>query len=250
MTKICDQVVALLSPEQSASIVWNDEQSIAESTDMDVGDGSDRLFTFEVAETDEQEENAIARPGFQVPSNPSRAGYFTLIVSLKGDVTIPFGFQTSSRLSGRPCDPRSSSCIWRDGAWVLDGQLCLAANSLRKLRWTHVYFGGLKAVTVGKQEASSKDVHTHALHRLNSALVLSETLDEKAVQILVGIAIAERFPEQCDKWRSRSHGARTMFTQELTGKKETIRKDVIRGEDSLRGLLREAVVDDVMKLFP
>ena len=33
---------------------------------MDVGDDSDRLFTFEVEETDEQEENAVARPGFQV----------------------------------------------------------------------------------------------------------------------------------------------------------------------------------------
>jgi hypothetical protein len=67
---------------------------------MDVGDGSDRLFTFEVAETDEQEENAIARPGFKVPSNPSRAGRFTLIISLLGNLTIHFGFQDSSRLSG------------------------------------------------------------------------------------------------------------------------------------------------------
>ena len=81
-------------------------------------------------------------------------------------------------------------------------------------------------------------------------MVLTETLDEKAIQILVGIAIAERFPEQCDKWRSKSHGARTLLTQELTERKEIIRKDVIRGEDSLRGLLREAVVEDVMKLFP
>ena len=74
LTKICDQVVALLSPEQSASIVWNDGQNIAESADMDVGDDSDRLFTFEVEETDEQEENVFTRPGFQVPSYPSRAG--------------------------------------------------------------------------------------------------------------------------------------------------------------------------------
>jgi hypothetical protein len=66
LTKICDQVVALLSPEQSAFIVWSEEQSGAESADMDVGDDSDRLFTFEVAETNEQEENAVARPGFQV----------------------------------------------------------------------------------------------------------------------------------------------------------------------------------------
>jgi hypothetical protein len=85
---------------------------------------------------------------------------------------------------------------------------------------------------------------------MNSVLVLSETLDEKAVQILVSVAIAERFPEQCDKWRTRSHGARSVFMQELTERTETSRKEVIRGEESLRGLLREAVVEDVMKIFP
>jgi hypothetical protein len=36
-----------------------------ESVDMDDGD-TDRLFTFEVAKTNEQEESAITRPGFQV----------------------------------------------------------------------------------------------------------------------------------------------------------------------------------------
>ena len=63
---MCDQVVALLSPEYSTSIVWNDEDSDAKPADTDVGD-TDRLFTFEVAKTSEQEENAIASPGFQVP---------------------------------------------------------------------------------------------------------------------------------------------------------------------------------------
>lgn len=64
LTKICDQVVALLSAEQSASIVWHDEDSDTESVDVDVGE-SDRLFTFEVAKTSEQEEGAASRPGFQ-----------------------------------------------------------------------------------------------------------------------------------------------------------------------------------------
>ena len=182
--------------------------------------------------------------------SPCRAGRFTLILSLKGDVTIHFCFRDSTGLSGRPCTPRSSSFIWRNDAGVLYRRLCLAENLLRELGWIDVYFRSHEAVTVGKREALSKDVHTHALHRLNSALVLSETLDERAVQILVGIAIAERFPEQCDKWRTRSHGVRTMFTQELTERKEIIRKGVIRGLDSLRGLLCEAIVDDVLKLFP
>ena len=73
LTKICDQVVALLSAEQSASIVWGDDDSGTESED-DTGD-DDRPFTYEVAKRNEQEENAVSRPGFQVipPSVNARA---------------------------------------------------------------------------------------------------------------------------------------------------------------------------------
>ncbi len=62
---MCDQVVALISADHSASIVWNDEDRDSISIDMDSGN-SGRLFTFEVAETIEQEESAVSRPGFQV----------------------------------------------------------------------------------------------------------------------------------------------------------------------------------------
>ena len=62
---MCDQVVVLLSAEHSASIVWGDEDSDAESVDLDTGD-DDRLFLYEVAQRNEQEETAVSRPGFQV----------------------------------------------------------------------------------------------------------------------------------------------------------------------------------------
>ena len=64
LTKMCDQVVALLSAEHSASIVWGEEDSDTDSVD-DSGD-DDRLFTYEVAKRNEQEESAVSRPGFQV----------------------------------------------------------------------------------------------------------------------------------------------------------------------------------------
>lgn len=67
LTKICDQVVALLSAEQSASVVLDGEDSDLDSIDVDVGE-SDRLFKFEVAKTNEQEEGAVSRSGFQVLS--------------------------------------------------------------------------------------------------------------------------------------------------------------------------------------
>lgn len=62
---MCDQVLALLSPDHSASLVWNDEDGDTSSIDIDTGN-SERLFTFEVAKTNEQEESATSCPGFQV----------------------------------------------------------------------------------------------------------------------------------------------------------------------------------------
>ena len=62
---MCDQVVALLTPEHTASIVQGGKDSDTESIDVDTGD-DDRLFTYEVAKRNEQEESAATRPGFQV----------------------------------------------------------------------------------------------------------------------------------------------------------------------------------------
>ena len=51
LTKICDQVIALLSPSHTTSLVWGDE---------------DRLYTYEVAKQNEKDESAALRPGFKV----------------------------------------------------------------------------------------------------------------------------------------------------------------------------------------
>jgi F0F1-type ATP synthase membrane subunit b/b' len=70
------------------------------------------------------------------------------------------------------------------------------------------------------------------------------------VQILVDIAIADIFPEHCDKWRATNQDIRARYIQELTKRKDTVREEIVREEDSLRRVLREAVVEDVVKLFP
>jgi len=64
LTKICDQVIALLSTTHTTSLVWGDENS---NTDVDMDDGDeDRLYRFKVEKRNEQEENAALRPGFKV----------------------------------------------------------------------------------------------------------------------------------------------------------------------------------------
>lgn len=64
LTQIADQIVSLISPEHAQSMIWTEE---SEGYTMDIDpDQSDRLFTFEVAKTNEQEEDVKSRPGFKV----------------------------------------------------------------------------------------------------------------------------------------------------------------------------------------
>ncbi|KAF9230436.1 hypothetical protein BU15DRAFT_57234, partial [Melanogaster broomeanus] len=65
LTKICDQVTALISDEHAKSFVWSEPTNDDELAESDEDD-TDRLFTFEVAKTNEQEEGVSVRPGFKV----------------------------------------------------------------------------------------------------------------------------------------------------------------------------------------
>ena len=91
---------------------------------------------------------------------------------------------------------------------------------------------------------------TYTFNSIDNALVLSESLDEKAVQTLVDIAIADLFPENCDKWHATNHGIHARYVEELVKRKDTVREETARGDDSLLHALRDVVVDDVMKIFP
>lgn len=67
LTKITDQVVCLISDEHARAIVWNDAEDLPPVDTWE--EDSDRLYTFEVLKTNEQEENVTARPGFTVRSS-------------------------------------------------------------------------------------------------------------------------------------------------------------------------------------
>ena len=67
LTKLSDQVVALISDEHSANLVFQDDTSgPCLDLDVDTVDDSDRLFDFEVEQTSQQDETAGAAEGFKV----------------------------------------------------------------------------------------------------------------------------------------------------------------------------------------
>jgi len=67
LTKLCDQVTAFISPAHASSIVWREQDDEGTLTAMEEDeDESDRMFTFEVTKTNEQEESVTPLPGFKV----------------------------------------------------------------------------------------------------------------------------------------------------------------------------------------
>ncbi len=148
LTKMCDQVVALLSPEHSASIVWGDDDSDTESVDIETGD-DDRLFTYEVAKRNEQEESAVSRPGFQViVSSVKRKSNSNLS---KDEFAPHLAFRSSCRLYIGSID----FCSWPiprgNCSRVLGGHLCSTGHSNSYLQSAPFHNAIAKEVAVGTQ---------------------------------------------------------------------------------------------------
>lgn len=67
LTKLCDQVLALVSVEHDATLVLeNEDENLDNDPEMSLTDDSDRLFQFKVQQTIQQEETASAGEGFKV----------------------------------------------------------------------------------------------------------------------------------------------------------------------------------------
>ncbi|KAH9166548.1 hypothetical protein EDB89DRAFT_2232826 [Lactarius sanguifluus] len=213
LTKICDQVIALLSPDYSASIVWGDEDSDTEPVDIDIS-GSGRVFKFGVAKTYEQEENAVLRPGFQINSR----------------IIMPYEVPPDCQVDPSIFVPR-----------LLPGETAQALL-------TAVYVPHQVITETMSQRPYTQEALSQLLK--SDALVLSEDLDEGTVQTLVNVALSDLFPEQCKQWQVLKLDIRDISMREQTRKKSAVAQDIANTGGSLRCALREEVVDHVSTLFP
>ncbi|KAF8607199.1 hypothetical protein BDV93DRAFT_591195 [Ceratobasidium sp. AG-I] len=72
LSKLADQTIALISTKEAKLMVWD---TGAHNADAPIGfaesNDESRMFSFEVSQTSEQEENAIARPGFEITARAS-----------------------------------------------------------------------------------------------------------------------------------------------------------------------------------
>jgi hypothetical protein len=81
-------------------------------------------------------------------------------------------------------------------------------------------------------------------------MVLSESLGQAAVHILIDVAISNVFPKQCEKLNAATTNIRDSFRQKLTKKQDQVHQEISKQEAALLPALRDKVVDDVMKFYP
>ncbi|KAI9455078.1 hypothetical protein BJY52DRAFT_1122217 [Lactarius psammicola] len=225
LNKLCDQVVCLISSEHSRALVWGsddndnadeeggDDDDDGTSTDSEMTD-SDRLFSFMVAKTRDQEENVAVRAGFvmntpllvnQVPPPDSDIDPRALCPALLHGEKVQ-GFMTATFVPSKKNVEK----------FTLD--LTLIASS-----------------------CSGDGV----------ALGLSENLDAMSREALVSaLGLHIRFPEEHKAWESSKTEIEHRFLQTLSQRRTEIHTKILREFEVLRTEVEEIVVAALLKLFP
>ncbi|KIJ64840.1 hypothetical protein HYDPIDRAFT_40028 [Hydnomerulius pinastri MD-312] len=213
LTKMCDQILALISPEHASSMVWNSggDEYMVEDEDVD---GYSRLVTFEVAKTNEQEESVGTRPGFHASSE------FIATPNVLGDC---------------PFDPPQFK------PWLLHGETTQGFMTLKYQPATTTSETLRKAAyTPPRLRDLLKDV----------GLQLSESLDARGLEILLESGLQRRFPSDCCKYvdnvAALKNASALRMRQEISDINQRIQGD--RG--IISKVMHDKVARAILRLFP
>ncbi|KAI5998961.1 hypothetical protein F5J12DRAFT_286001 [Pisolithus orientalis] len=213
LTKMCDQVVALISSAHAQTIVWNDgDEDDDEARDED--DEGDRIINCVVDRTTEQEESVQVREGFKVPSG-----------------SIAYA-NSASEASAEQCSTKP---------FLLFGETAQGFMTIRHQPAKRV------SETFRARPFTALQLESYLM---SDRLCISESLDDDALNILLRSGLSKRFPSECDKWthESTAVGARCkrMQTDEWAKMRATLNKE----EENLTLAIHEAVVNAALDLYP
>ncbi|KAH9031719.1 hypothetical protein EDB84DRAFT_1578728 [Lactarius hengduanensis] len=213
LTKLCDQLVCLLSTKHSQAIVWGEEVDHLDNVSLDSED-VDCLFDFTVAMTNE-EANVIARQGFTM--NSSR---------LVSQLSPP-----DMHIEPRILSPRLLYGETTQGFMTAD---------FRPARATVEPFV--------HDHQSASQIRTFL--ETDVVLCLSETLDDQALKTLTRIGLSTQFPEACEAWEERRIEIAKRFQNTLTQRQAEICVTLEKDSGDMQTKVREAVIGEILRAFP
>jgi len=211
LTKIADQIVALISEEDALKIVWRQERD--EDLEDQDEDESDRMFTFEVAKTYEQEEAVTTHSGFTFE--------------------VPAGsFQESKQAhSVDPTKFRPSLIPGETEQGVLEVEYVEESTEQRPLSENYSAFQLRDAI-------------------LKNSIRLSDDLTVNALDILINQGLTQRAPRACEAYQRQVDNYRQRANEDIQNQeKEMLRK--LEAEASyLSHSANELVLSCVLKQYP
>ncbi|KAI9437934.1 hypothetical protein BJY52DRAFT_1381767 [Lactarius psammicola] len=215
LTKLCDQLVCLLSAEHSQAIVWEDEVADPDDASLDSeNDDSHRLFDFTVAKRNGREENVIARKGFTM---------------------------NSSRLVNQPSPPNVHIDPGVLSPRLLHGEKTqgFMTADLRPAR-----------VVVEPFSHDHQSASQIGLILGDVVLCLSSTLDDKALKKLMHMGLITRFTKEYEAWEERRIEIAKRFQETVTLRQAEINMTLKQSTKDIQAKIREAVIGEILKQFP
>ncbi|KAG2130165.1 uncharacterized protein EDB93DRAFT_1181059 [Suillus bovinus] len=214
LTTICDQVKALISPEHARSIVWC-EQEGENTMEMDENqDEHDRMFTFEVRKTNEQEEAIKPRPGFKAASS---------------HIAMP---QAHSEVTGN---------VGPHKPWLLHGETTQGFM-------TSSYLPARRITDKWTRKSITRLQLSNWL--CTDSLRINENLDVNALHLLLDAGLRDRFPQLCNEWQQESANISSNVYACSTATQAGTRKKLEDNSSLLTPIFHWALVDAIIQKFP
>lgn len=85
---------------------------------------------------------------------------------------------------------------------------------------------------------------------MSDYLCISESLDDRGLNVLVNAGLRKRFPTECGNWTRESIAVEAQCKKKRGNELRKMKEKLDKEEDGLAATIHEAVVDEVLKLYP
>ncbi|KAF8340910.1 hypothetical protein F5887DRAFT_1062589 [Amanita rubescens] len=213
LTTICDQVTALISNDHAESMIWSNSISDDQLSESDEDD-TDRLYTFEVAKTKEQEEGVTVRQGFECAS----------------DELVTAELHPECDLDPEFFKPRLLFGETRQG--FLTTQYVPVKSSVKTL--------------------NSRKISAFILQDslLKERLQISENIGPKSLNSLVRSGLNKRFPDECSIWTKEVGAIRLAYRKGMEAQLNEAQDQLREARAQTESSIRFAVVNAVFSGYP
>ncbi|EED81269.1 predicted protein [Postia placenta Mad-698-R] len=212
LTKIADQLVALISDDDAGKIIWKGDDDDVAPHDLDEDeDEDDRMFIFKVTKLHEQEENVTSRPGWtiEVPSFPSSPPP-----------------NISDNFASLPC--------------LIHGE--------ERQGLLHAVFVPARRISKALDEVFTES-RLRSLIK-DKSFRLDHDISVASIEILLSLGLVERAPAASKAYRSRVDEIQCRAKESGTAQEKQIQTKLKENADRLQRALRDMCIQHIIRKYP